>query len=336
MSIKIAINGFGRIGRAAYKIVQDRDDFEVVAVNDLTNPQTLLHLLKYDTAYGKYERTCSIEEGFLVTDGKKSKFLNQKVPAELPWSELGIDVVLECTGFFVKDGASKAHLEAGAKSVVVSAPTKGSDDIKIYLKGVNEDAYQGDNVISNASCTTNCIAPTISVIHKALGVKKARLTTIHAITSTQKLVDSPDKDLRRARAAGYNMIPTTTGAAIATTKAMPDLEGKFDGLAIRVPILVGSLSDITMLVEKPTTVEEINQLYVNAKESPLYKGILETTTEPIVSSDVVKTPYSAIVDLGMTRVIDGDLVKVLAWYDNEWGYSHRLIDMAAVLASQLT
>jgi len=335
MSIKIAINGFGRIGRAAYKILQDRDDFEVVAVNDLTNPQTLLHLLRYDTAYGKYEKACSIESDYLITDGKKSKLLSQKVPAELPWSELGVDVVLECTGFFVKDGASKAHLEAGAKSVVVSAPTKGSGDISTYLKGVNEDDYRGDNIISNASCTTNCTAPTISVIHKALGVKKAGLTTIHAITSTQKLVDSPDKDLRRARAAGYNMIPTTTGAAIATAKTIPDLEGKFDGLAVRVPVLVGSLSDITMLVGKPTTVEEVNQLYIKAKNDPLYKGVLETTTEPIVSSDIIGSPYSAIVDLGMTKVIDGDLVKVLAWYDNEWGYSHRLVDMAKVLASQL-
>jgi glyceraldehyde 3-phosphate dehydrogenase len=336
MPIKIAINGFGRVGRAAYKIMQDRSAFEVVAINDLTDPQTLLHLLKYDTAYGKYERGCSIEEGYLVTDSKKSKLLSQKVPSELPWTELGIDVVLECTGFFIKDGASKAHLEAGAKGVVVSAPTKGGGDIKTYLKGVNESAYQGESVISNASCTTNCIAPAISVIHSALGVKKAGLTTIHAVTSDQNLVDGPHKDLRRARAAGYNIIPTTTGAAIATTKAIPDLEGKFDGLAVRVPILVGSLSDITMLVEKRTTVEEVNQLYIKAKESPLYKGILETTTDPIVSSDIVKTPYSSIIDLEMTKVIDGDLIKVLAWYDNEWGYSRSLVDMAAVLASQLS
>lgn len=335
MSIKVAINGFGRIGRAAYKIMMDSDEFEVVAINDLVDHKTLLHLLKYDTAYGKYERECAVEGGYFVTDGKKAKLVSQKEPAKLPWKELDVDIVLECTGFFVKDGASKAHLEAGAKGVVVSAPTKGSGDIRTYLKGVNENNYQGEDVISNASCTTNCIAPAISVIHSALGVKKAGLTTIHAITSTQNLVDSPHKDLRRARAAAFNMIPTTTGAAIATTRAIPDLKDKFDGLAVRVPVLVGSLSDITMLVEKNTTAEEVNKIYVEAKENPVYKGILETTDEPIVSSDIVKTSYSSIVDLTMTKVIDGDLVKVLAWYDNEWGYSHRLVDMAKVIASQL-
>lgn len=334
MPIKVAINGFGRIGRAAYKIMMDRDEFEVMAINDLVDPETLLHLLRFDTAYGRFEKDCSVSDGYLITNGKRSKLISEKDPSQLPWKELEVDVVLECTGLFVKDGASKAHLEAGAKAVVVSAPTKGSGDIKTYLKGVNDESYQGEDVISNASCTTNSITPAISVIHSALGVKKAGLTTIHAITSTQRLVDSPHKDLRRARAATFNIIPTTTGAAIATTKAVPDLEGKFDGLAVRVPVLVGSLSDITMLVEKPTTVEEVKQLYIKAKEDPTYKGILDTTTEPLVSSDIVKTSYSSIIDLTMTKVIDGDLVKVLAWYDNEWGYSHRLVDMAKILSSQ--
>jgi len=334
MPIKVAINGFGRIGRAAYKIMSDLDNVEVVAINDLIDHAILLHLLKYDTAYGRFEKECSLEGDYLVTNGQKAKLVSEKEPAKLPWKELGVDVVLECTGFFVKDGASKAHLEAGAKSVVVSAPTKGVGDIKTFLKGVNEASYQGETAISNASCTTNCIAPAISVIHAALGVKKAGLTTIHAITSTQKLVDSPDKDLRRGRAAGYNMIPTTTGAAIATTQAIPDLAGKFDGLAVRVPILVGSLSDITMLVSRPTTVEEVNGLYVKAKENPMYKGILDATTEPLVSSDIVGSSFSSIIDLSMTKVIDGDLVKVLAWYDNEWGYSHRLVDMAIFIATQ--
>ncbi len=333
--VKIAINGFGRIGRASFKIIQDRPNLEVVAINDLTDPEIIVHLLKYDTAYGKYEKNVHLEDDFLVVEGKKSKLLSEKDPAKLPWKELEIDVVLECTGRFEKDGASRAHIEAGAHAVVVSAPTKGTGDIKTYLKGVNESQYKGEDVISNASCTTNCISPVISVIHSAIGVKKAGLTTVHAMTATQNLVDGPSDDPRRARAAPYNIVPTSTGAAIATTKTIPDLEGKFDGLAIRVPIIVGSISDITMLVGKPTTVEEINNFFIEAKENPIYKNILDTTDEPLVSSDIIKSPYSAIVDLSMTRVIDGDLVKVLAWYDNEWGYSHRLVDMAQLLGSPI-
>lgn len=333
--VKIAINGFGRIGRAAFKIIQNRENLQVVAVNDLTDPATLVHLLKYDTAYGKYPHDVHLEDDFLVIDDAKTKLLSEKEPTKLPWKEMEIDVVLECTGRFVKDGASKAHIEAGAKAVVVSAPTKGSGDIQTYLKGVNDANYKGEDVISNASCTTNCIAPAIAVIHSALGVKKAGLTTIHAMTSTQNLVDGPHKDLRRARAAPFNMIPTTTGAAVATTKAIPDLDGKFDGLAIRVPVIVGSISDITMVVEKPTTVEEINEIYKKAKENPIYKGVLEATEEPLVSSDIIGSSFSSIIDLNMTRVIDGDLVKVLSWYDNEWGYSHRLVDMAQLLGSPI-
>jgi len=333
--VKIAINGFGRIGRAAFKIIQDRENLQVVAINDLTDPATLVHLLKYDTAYGRYEHDVHLENDYLVLDNQKSKLLSEKDPAKLPWKELEIDVVLECTGFFVKDGASKTHIEAGAKSVVVSAPTKGVGDIKTYLKGVNDAEYKGEDVISNASCTTNCISPAIAVIHAALGVKKAGLTTIHAMTSTQNLVDGPSKDLRRARAAPFNMIPTTTGAAIATTKAIPDLENKFDGLAVRVPVIVGSLSDLTMLVGRETTIEEVNEIYKKATQNPIYKNVLDVTEEPIVSSDVIGSPYSSIVDLSMTRVIDGDLIKVLAWYDNEWGYSQRLVDMAQLLGSPI-
>jgi len=335
MPIKIAINGFGRIGRAAFKIIQERPDVEVTAINDLIDHKTLLYLLKYDTAYGRYEKVCTVEGDELIVEGKRTKLLSQKDPAQLPWKDLGIDVVLECTGFFEKDGTSKAHLTGGAKAVIVSAPTKGSDDIKTFLKGVNDGDYQGEVAISNASCTTNCIAPPIAVLHEALGVKKAGLTTIHAITATQKIVDGPDSDPRRGRAGCYNMSPTTTGAATATTKAIPALAGRFDGLAVRVPILVGSLSDITLLVEKPTTVEQVNEIFVQAAESPRYKGILGVTTDPIVSSDIVKTSYSSIIDLSMTMVIDHDLVKVLAWYDNEWGYSHRLVDMAVVVGSRV-
>lgn len=333
MPVRVAINGFGRIGRAAFKILLDNKEAKVVAVNDLTDFKTLVHLLKYDTTYGKYEKSITLLEGEMEVEGEKIKALSEKDPTKLPWKDLEVDVVLECTGIFVKDGASKAHLEAGAKRVVVSAPTKGTGDIQTFLKGVNDGQYLGQNVISNASCTTNCIAPAIAVIHNALGVQKAAMTTIHAVTATQSLVDGPHKDLRRARAAEHNIIPTTTGAAIATTKTIPDLENKFDGLAVRVPVLTGSLSDITMLVKRPTTAEEVNKFYLEAKENPLYKGVLETTDEPIVSSDIIKSPFSSIIDLSMTKVIDGDLVKVLSWYDNEWGYSNRLVEMALLISS---
>lgn len=332
MPVRVAINGFGRIGRAAFKILLEKEEAQVVAINDLTDFKTLVHLLKYDTTYGRYERNVSLLDGEIEVDDQKVRVLSEKDPTSLPWKEMNVDVVLECTGIFVKDGASKAHLEAGARRVVVSAPTKGSGDIQTFLKGVNDQQYLGQNVISNASCTTNCIAPAISVIHQSLGVQKAGMTTIHAVTASQSLVDGPHKDLRRARAADYNIIPTSTGAAIATTKTIPELENKFDGMAVRVPVLTGSLSDITMLVKKPTTIEEVNQLYLEAKEKPLYKGVLETTDEPIVSSDIIKAPYSSIIDLSMTKVIDGDLVKVLAWYDNEWGYSNRLVEMAILIS----
>jgi len=333
---KIAINGFGRIGRAAYKIALEKGGYDVVAINDLTDPHVLAHLLKYDTAYGVYEKDVSVEDGFLVVGNSRSKILSEKEPAKLPWKDLEVDVVLECTGFFVKNNAAKAHLEAGAKYVIVSAPTKGdTNDIKIFLKGVNHGKYGGEGAISNASCTTNCVSPVTAIMHKEFGVLKSVLTTIHAVTSTQNIVDGPppggETDLRRARAANYNMIPTTTGAAIAATKAIPELEGKFDGIAIRVPILVGSLSDLTYVVEKKTTVEEVNAAFVEASKNPFYNGVLAVTEEPLVSSDIVKSPYSAIVDLGMTKVIDGDLVKVLAWYDNEWGYSARLVEMVDVV-----
>lgn len=333
MPTRIAINGFGRIGRAAYKILLEKPNTEVVAVNDLTDSKTLAHLLKYDTVYGRFDKSVEYDENSLTIDGKKIQHLSEPDPSKLPWKDLNIDVVLECTGRFVKDGASKAHLEAGAKRVVVSAPTKGSGDVQTFLKGVNSENYSGQEVISNASCTTNCISPTMSVIQNSIGIKKASMTTIHAVTATQNLVDGPHKDLRRARAADYNIIPTTTGAAIATTKVIPELEGKFDGDAVRVPVLTGSLTIITMLTNSPTTKEEINSLYIKAKDHPLYKGVLDVTDEPIVSSDIIGSPFSAIIDLSMTTVTDGDLVKIMAWYDNEWGYTHRLVDMALFISN---
>jgi glyceraldehyde 3-phosphate dehydrogenase len=333
MPTRIAINGFGRIGRASFKIALDRDDCEIVAINDLTDPKSLAHALKYDSAYGVYKKEVSHEGNFLVVDGQKFKILSEKEPAKLPWKELKIDVVLECTGRFTKDNAAKAHLEAGALRVVVSAPTKGDqNDIQTFLKGVNHDQYLGQNSLANASCTTNCVAPITHVLHKEFEILKAGMTTVHAVTVSQNLVDgfSSSEDKRRARSGMVNIVPTTTGAAKATTKAVTELEGKFDGIAVRVPVIVGSLTDLTAVIKKKTTVEEVNKAYVKASKNPFYKGVLEVTNEPIVSTDIIGNPHSAIVDLGMTRVIDEDLVKVLAWYDNEWGYSHRLVEMALV------
>jgi glyceraldehyde 3-phosphate dehydrogenase len=333
MPARIAINGFGRIGRAAFKILQDRSDAEVVAINDLGSIENLVYLLKYDTVYGKYDKDVSFDEKHIIVEGKKVPILSEKEPMKLPWKDLEVDVVLECTGIFVKDNASKAHVDAGAKKVIVSAPTKGEDDdIQTFLKGVNHENYLGQNAISNASCTTNCIAPVVAVIHSEFKILKSVMTTIHGYTSIQNLVDGPHKDLRRGRAAAMNLIPTTTGAAAATTKAIPELQDLFDGIAVRVPVLVGSLSDLTFLVEKQTTVEEVNKAFVEAKDNPLYKGVLDVTEEPLVSSDIVGNPFSAVIDLNFTRVIGGDLVKVFAWYDNEWGYANRLVEMALLIS----
>lgn len=355
MPARIAINGFGRIGRASFKIALDKQNVEIVAINDLTNPRILTHLLKYDSAYGTFPHEIYLEEDgkrirledtdgdqeeffsqkaqetYIVIDGKKTKVLSEKDPALLPWQELGVDVVLECTGRFTKDDAAGAHIKAGAKKVVISAPAKGGQT-QTFLMGVNDDQYLGQNIISNASCTTNCISPVVRALHDKFKIQKAFMTTVHAVTAEQNLIDGPPPpmhpDLRRARAAGFNMIPTTTGAAKSTTEVITDLKSKFDGLAIRVPILTGSVTDLTMLLGVKTTVEEINQCLTDASKDPKFKNVLAVTKEPIVSSDVVGTPYSAIADLSMTKVVDGDFVKVLAWYDNEWGYSHRLVEMA--------
>ncbi len=359
MTARLAINGFGRIGRASLKIALEKDGVEIVAINDLTNPRILAHFLKYDSAYGVYEKDVWVEEdgkivklednagekdffsqtgkeNYLVVDGKKSRVLSEKDPLKLPWGALKIDTVLECTGRFTENDSAKAHITAGAKKVVISAPTKGGD-AQTFLIGVNDSQYLGQNIISNASCTTNCISPVIAVMHSKFKVLKAVMSTVHAITANQSVVDGPptgDKpDMRRSRAAGYNISPTSTGAAKATIKAIPELEGKFDGIALRVPIITGSISDITMLVEKKTTKEEVNKVFLEAKNNPFYKGVLDATYAPLVSSDVIKSNYSAIVDLEMTRVVDGDLVKILAWYDNEWGYSNRLVEMAILTIS---
>ncbi|MFC1700328.1 type I glyceraldehyde-3-phosphate dehydrogenase [Patescibacteria group bacterium] len=358
MTARIAINGFGRIGRASFKISLDKG-LEVVAINDLINPRVLAYLLKYDTVYNIFDKDIYVEEDgkkirvedakgdksfftetgketYLVVGKKKTLVLSEKEPDKLPWKDLNIDVVLECTGLFTKKDEALKHIDAGAKNVIVSAPTKDGT-IQTFLKGVNDSQYLGQNAISNASCTTNCVSPVVSVMHSNFKVKKAMLTTIHAVTAGQNIVDGPPNpkkpDLRRARAGWQNIVPTTTGAAQTTTQTIPDLKDKFDGLAIRVPILTGSLIDVVMIVDKKTTVDEVNSAFEKAQESSIYKGVLKTTWEPIVSSDIIGDPHSAIVDLSMTRVVDGDFVKVLAWYDNEWGYAARLVEMAQMMAN---
>ncbi len=326
---RVAINGFGRIGRAAFKVAFESKDIDIVAINDLTDTKTLAHLLKYDTAYGIYNRTVEAQENSLLIDQKEIPVYAIKEPAELPWGNLNVDVVLECTGRFTdKEGAGK-HILAGAKKVILSAPAKGEDGaLPTYIMGVNKDRYQEEVVISNASCTTNSLAPIAEVIERAFGIEKALMTTIHSYTADQSLQDGPHKDLRRARAAAQNMVPTTTGAAIAVTEVLPQLEGKFDGISVRVPTIVVSLTDVTFLLKKKSSVEEINRVLTEAASELRYRGILAVTTEPLVSSDFIGNPYSVTIDLSLTKVIDGDLVKITGWYDNEWGYSNRLVELA--------
>lgn len=327
--MNIAINGFGRIGRSAFKAGFGKPGFNVVAVNDLTDTKTLAHLLKHDTMYHAYDRNVRSDAQHLIVDGKKIRVYDKKEPYALPWKELKVDVVLECTGRFTDVDGARGHLSAGAKHVIISAPAKGGG-VPTHVLGVNEKGASSSPIINNASCTTNCIAPVAAIIHGAFGVKKAMMTTVHGYTADQNLQDGPHKDLRRARAAAQNIVPTTTGAAIATTEAVPELKGIFDGLAIRVPVPVVSLSDFTFLLKKTVTVEQVNRVLVNASKTKRWSGIVAVTDEPLVSSDFIGNTASAIVDLSLTSVVDGDLLKVVAWYDNEWGYAHRLIEMAMV------
>lgn len=329
---RIAINGFGRIGRAALKIALEKKSLEVVAINDLTDASVLAHLFRYDTAYGRYRKSVEAKDGKLIIDGKEIPVYAEPDPKKLPWGDLNVDVVLECTGRFVDKDSSALHIGAGAKKVVLSAPSKGDDgSVPTFLIGVNEDEYAGETVVSNASCTTNCLAPVAKVLHDAFGIGKAMMTTVHSYTADQNLQDAPHKDLRRARAAAQNIVPTTTGAAISVTQVIPDLKGMFDGLAVRVPTIVVSLTDFTFLLKKKTTKEEVNEVLRAAAASPRFGKVLAVTDEPLVSSDFIGNPYSTIVDLSLTKVVDGDLVKVVAWYDNEWGYSNRLVEMAEIV-----
>jgi glyceraldehyde 3-phosphate dehydrogenase len=332
MAIRIAINGFGRIGRAAFKSICDRKDVQLVAINDLMDPPTAAHLLKYDTVYGQYAKEVVPVNGGIKVAGKTYPLLSEKEPAKLPWKKMKVDVVLECTGRFTDEVSASAHITAGAKRVIISAPAKddatqtlvlGTDITAGILKAKKTKA-----VISNASCTTNCISPVMQVLASSFGVEKALMTTIHSYTADQALVDGPHRDLRRARAAAQNIIPTTTGAAIATTKVVNGIEGRFDGISIRVPTICGSISDITAVLSRDVTVKQVNDALSAAAKTPLFKNILSVTNEELVSSDFVGSPYSAIVDLPFTRVVGGNLVKILAWYDNEWAYSLRLVDLA--------
>lgn len=327
--IKVAINGFGRVGRPTFKrLIDSHKDIQVVAINDLTDNKTLAHLLKYDSVYGIYGKEIGWTEKSIKVDGKEYQVLEEKEPNKLPWKKLGVDVVLECTGFFTNYEGAKKHLEAGAKKVIISAPCKGGG-APTYVLGGNEDKYDSkkDDVISMGSCTTNCVVPVVKVINDNFEIEKALMTTIHSYTSTQKLIDGPHKDLRRARAAAVNMIPTTTGAAISVTQVLPELEGKLDGIAVRVPVIDISLLDFVAQVKKPTTSDVINKIFKDAAKKEL-KGILVVEDTPLVSTDFIGNPYSAIIDSQFTVVQDKNLVKVLAWYDNEWGYACRLAEMA--------
>lgn len=334
MKTRVAINGFGRIGRAALKIMLEKESCEVVAINDLTDAKTLAYLLKYDSIFRRYKRDVSSEDGVLIIDGIRYPLTAEPDPSALPWKELEVDVVLECTGRFVKDGAAYAHIDAGAKRVVLSAPAKGDGDVETRVMGVSEVEAESTHVISGASCTTNCISPVARVIVDAFGVEKAMMTTIHSYTATQNLQDGPHKDPRRGRAAAQNMIPTSTGAAIATTKVIPELVDKFDGFAVRVPTINVSLTDMTFLLKQEATSQEINDALIKASSGEM-NGVLGVTDEPLVSSDFIGDPRSSIVDLSMTKVVGGDMAKVVSWYDNEWGYSNRLVESAEKVGSFL-
>jgi glyceraldehyde 3-phosphate dehydrogenase len=328
MPVRVGINGFGRIGRNVLRAGLAKDtDIEWVAVNDITDNATLAHLLKYDSILGPYKGTVEQSENGLVIDGKEIKVLAERDPEKLPWGDLGVDVVLESTGFFTNRDDAAKHLAAGAKKVIISAPAK-NEDITIVL-GVNFDQYDSSkhDVISNASCTTNCLAPFAKVAHEAVGIKHGLMTTIHAYTADQRLQDAPHKDLRRARAAAVNLVPTSTGAAKAVGLVLPELNGKLHGFAVRAPVITGSVVDLTFEAERETSVDELNEAFRTAAGSDALKGILRYTEDPIVSTDIVTDPHSSIVDGLLTAVIDGTMVKVVSWYDNEWGYSNRCVDI---------
>ncbi|HYF05890.1 MAG TPA: type I glyceraldehyde-3-phosphate dehydrogenase [Patescibacteria group bacterium] len=339
--IRVGINGFGRIGKTAFKIAFDSKRVDVVGINDLSGARVSAETLRFDSNYGAYKHNVGFTEKEIVVAGKKIPVFKETEPNRLPWGKLKVDVVLECTGRFTDSEKAAAHLKAGAKRVVISAPAKDEGVTPTFLLGVNTGSYKGEKIVSNASCTTNCIAPVAQVLNDAFGIEKMMMTTVHSVTAEQNLVDGNPPglkggDLRRARSAIGNIVPTSTGAAISTAKAIPALEGKFDSISLRVPTRVGSLSDFTILLKKDVTIEQVNKAFVSAEKTRQYRGILQTTTDPLVSSDIIGNPHSAIVDLSLTNVVGGNMVKVIAWYDNEWGYSNRLVEIALEISSRST
>ena len=329
MKTRVAINGFGRIGRNAFKIAFDRSDLEIVAINDLTDTKTLAYLLKHDSNYGTYHKEVSFDDKHVIVEDQKIVVLAEKDPAALPWGDLKVDLVIESTGRFTKKEDAELHIKAGAKRVVISGPTK-SDGVDTIVLGANEDKLEEASVvISNASCTTNSLGAVMAILESEFGVEKSLLTTVHSYTASQVLQDAPAKDLREGRNAAENIVPTTTGAAIAVTLTLPQLKDKFDGLSIRVPTPVVSLSDVTVLLSRSVSVEEINDAFKRAAKEPFYQGILDVSEEPLVSSDYIGNSHSGIVDLLLTKVVGGNLAKIMVWYDNEWGYSNRLVEVVA-------
>ncbi|RWZ78865.1 MAG: type I glyceraldehyde-3-phosphate dehydrogenase [Candidatus Microsaccharimonas sossegonensis] len=332
---KIGINGFGRIGRNAFKIAFDRSDLEIIAINDLTDTKTLAYLLQHDSNYGAYKHVVSYDETSIIVDGQSIKVLAEKDPAALPWGDLEVEIVIESTGRFTEKEKAELHINAGAKRVVISGPSK-SDGVDTIVLGANEDVIEGaSHIISNASCTTNSVGMVMAIIDAEFGVEKSLLTTVHSYTASQVLQDAPAKDLREGRNAAENIVPTTTGAAIAVTKTLPQLAGKFDGLSIRVPTPVVSISDVTVLLSRDTTVEEINETFKKAAREPFYQGILGVSEAPLVSHDYIGNSHSGVVDLLLTKVVGGNLAKIMVWYDNEWGYSHRLVELVADVGKTL-
>jgi glyceraldehyde 3-phosphate dehydrogenase len=326
---KVAINGFGRIGRISFRVAFDRSDLEVVAINDLTDTKTLAHLLQHDSNYGEYGHKVEYDDTHIIVDGHKIPVSAEKDPTALPWKKFGVDIVIESTGRFTKYEDAKKHLEAGAKKVVLSGPSK-SPEVKTVVIGANEEELKdAGDIISNASCTTNSAAAVMDIMEQNFGIEKAMLTTVHSYTASQSIQDAPAKDLREARTAAANIVPTTTGAAIAVALTVPSLKGKFDGLSVRVPTPIVSLSDITMVLKHPTTVEAVNDIFKKIAKEPYYQGVLAVSEEPLVSHDYIGNSHSGIVDLMLTNVVGGNLVKLVVWYDNEWGYSNRLVELVA-------
>lgn len=333
---RLAINGFGRIGRNAFKIAFERSDLEIVAINDLTDTKTLAYLLKHDSNYGTYTREVGYDDSNIIVDGKAIKVLAERDPSALPWADMNVDIVIESTGFFTTIEGSSNHIKAGAKRVVISGPTK-SEGVDTLVIGANDDKIGGSTeIVSNASCTTNSLGMIMAILDSKFGVEKSLLTTVHSYTASQSLQDAPKaKDVREGRNAAENIVPTSTGAAIAVTEALPGLKGKFDGISMRVPTPVVSISDVTSLLSKDVTVDEVNQAFIDASKEPFYQGILDVTTEPLVSRDFIGNSHSGIVDLALTRVVGGNLAKVCVWYDNEWGYSNRLVELTADIAKSI-